>query len=104
MLPKRAVVRLNGKDLGILWKAPYRVDIFGAVKNGENVLEVKVVNLWVNRMIGDELLPEDSDTVVVSSPDIQNPVAVQYASISNPTGNKLYNKEGLPASPFRTQD
>jgi len=45
-----------------------------------------------------------ADTVVVSSPEIQNPVAVQYACISNPTGNKLYNKEGLPASPFLTDD
>lgn len=46
----------------------------------------------------------DGDTVVVSSPDIQNPVAARYACICNPKGNKLYNKEGLPASPFRTDD
>jgi len=55
-----AEVRLNGKDLGILWKPPYRVDVTGALKAGENALEVKVTNLWVNRMIGDEKLPEDS--------------------------------------------
>jgi sialate O-acetylesterase len=46
----------------------------------------------------------DGDTVVVSSPDIQNPVAARYACICNPTGNKLYNRDGLPASPFRTDD
>jgi sialate O-acetylesterase len=46
----------------------------------------------------------DGDTVVVSSPEIQNPVAVRYACICNPTGNKLYNKDGLPASPFRTDN
>jgi len=46
----------------------------------------------------------DGETVVVSSPDIQDPVAVEYACICNPTGNKLYNKEGLPASPFRSGD
>jgi hypothetical protein len=56
-----AQVRLNGRDLGILWKPPYRVEISGAVRPGENTLEVKVTNLWVNRMIGDEQLPEDSD-------------------------------------------
>jgi alpha-L-rhamnosidase len=56
-----AGVKLNGKDLGVLWKPPYRVDISDAVKAGENVLEVRVVNLLINRMIGDELLPEDSE-------------------------------------------
>ena len=56
-----AEVRLNGKDLGVLWKPPFRVEVTGALKPGENTLEVKVVNLWVNRQIGDEQLPEDSD-------------------------------------------
>ena len=56
-----AEVKLNGKDLGILWKPPYRVEVTDAIKAGENKLEVKVVNLWINRMIGDEQLPEDSD-------------------------------------------
>ena len=56
-----ASVRLNGKDLGILWKPPYRVDVTDALKAGENALEIGVTNLWVNRMIGDEELPEDSD-------------------------------------------
>ena len=56
-----AEVKLNGKDLGILWKTPYRVDISGAIQPGENTLEVKVVNLLINRQIGDEFLPEDSD-------------------------------------------
>jgi len=56
-----AEVKLNGKDLGVLWKPPFRVEVTDALKPGENTLEVKVVNLWVNRQIGDEQLPEDSD-------------------------------------------
>jgi hypothetical protein len=56
-----AEVTLNGKYLGILWKAPFRIDITEAAKAGENQLEIRVVNLWVNRQIGDEQLPEDSE-------------------------------------------
>ena len=56
-----AEVKLNGKDLGIAWKPPYRLDATDALRAGENALELKVVNLWINRQIGDEQLPEDSD-------------------------------------------
>jgi hypothetical protein len=56
-----AEVRLNGKPLGIVWKPPYRADVSGLLQPGENVLEVKVVNLWINRQIGDEQLPDDCD-------------------------------------------
>lgn len=54
-----AVVRLNGHDLGVLWDKPSRVDITSAVKEGRNNLEVTVVNLWPNRLEGDETLPEN---------------------------------------------
>lgn len=46
----------------------------------------------------------DGDTVLVSSPDVKQPVAVHYAYSGNPAGCNLYNKDGLPASPFRTED
>jgi hypothetical protein len=54
-----AEVRLNGQDLGILWKAPFRVDITKAAKAGSNKLEIRVTNLWPNRLIGDEQYPDD---------------------------------------------
>jgi hypothetical protein len=56
-----ARVRLNGKDCGVAWKPPYRVDISHALKAGQNKLEIEVVNTWVNRMIGDEQLPLDAE-------------------------------------------
>jgi hypothetical protein len=55
-----ARVKVNGKECGIAWKPPYRIDITRAARPGTNELEIDAVNLWINRMIGDEQLPEDS--------------------------------------------
>jgi hypothetical protein len=49
-----AEVSVNGKPLGILWKTPFRVDATSALKPGANTLQIKVTNLWVNRLIGDQ--------------------------------------------------
>ena len=49
-----AQVRVNGKDLGVIWKAPFRVDVTDALKPGANQLQIEVTNLWVNRLIGDQ--------------------------------------------------
>ncbi|MEO7494610.1 MAG: glycosyl hydrolase [Massilia sp.] len=54
-----ARVRLNGRELGTLWKPPFRLDLTSALRIGRNVLEVEVTNLWANRMIGDERFPDD---------------------------------------------
>lgn len=49
-----AQVIVNGKDLGIVWKKPFRVNLANALRPGRNTIEVKVTNLWVNRLIGDQ--------------------------------------------------
>ncbi len=54
-----AEVILNGKNLGTLWKPPFRVPLNGAAKAEDNELEIRVTNLWPNRMIGDASLPDD---------------------------------------------
>ena len=49
-----ADVTVNGKPLGTVWHSPYRVDATGALKPGANQVTVKVINAWVNRLIGDQ--------------------------------------------------
>jgi hypothetical protein len=49
-----AEVSVNGKPLGTVWKTPFRVDATPVLKAGANTLEIKVANLWVNRLIGDK--------------------------------------------------
>jgi hypothetical protein len=54
-----ARVTLNRKDLGVVWTAPWKVDITAALKQKGNQLEIVIANLWPNRLIGDERLPDD---------------------------------------------
>ena len=54
-----ARVKLNGKPLNVIWTAPWKVSIGDVLRDKGNVLEIEVVNLWPNRLIGDEQLPDD---------------------------------------------
>jgi hypothetical protein len=52
-----ASVTLNGRDLGVVWTPPLRVDATDALRSGTNEFEIRVANLWPNRLIGDAALP-----------------------------------------------
>ncbi|MDR1098584.1 MAG: glycosyl hydrolase [Tannerella sp.] len=54
-----AKVWLNGREAGTVWTCPWQLNISDYIKTGENELKIEVVNLWVNRMIGDDYLPYD---------------------------------------------
>jgi hypothetical protein len=45
---------VNGKPVDAVWRQPFRVNLTGALKAGSNTLEIKVTNVWVNRLIGDQ--------------------------------------------------
>ena len=56
-----ARVTVNGKEVGALWTAPWRIDVSGHLREGENIIELAVTNVWANRLIGDEQQPADVD-------------------------------------------
>ncbi|MET0394015.1 MAG: glycosyl hydrolase [Chitinophagaceae bacterium] len=63
-----ATIRINGKEAGTLWTRPYRLDITGLLQDGDNRLEIEVANTWANRLIGDNLLPEDQRLTRTTAP------------------------------------
>ncbi|MFV0539975.1 MAG: glycosyl hydrolase [Aestuariibaculum sp.] len=63
-----AEVILNGKNCGVVWTYPYRINISKAIKEGENKLEVNVTNTWANRLIGDEKLPKKNRLTWTTAP------------------------------------
>lgn len=56
-----ATVRVNDRSFPALWKPPFRSDVSGALRLGKNRIEIRVTNLWPNRLIGDEQEPDDGD-------------------------------------------
>jgi hypothetical protein len=54
-----AEVRLNGKDLGVLWCPPWKVEVTGLLKPTGNTLEIDIINVWANRVIGDTPCPRE---------------------------------------------
>jgi len=57
----RALAELfvNGKSAGVLWQAPFMADITTLVKPGRNELKIEIMNMWINRLTGDQSLPPD---------------------------------------------
>ena len=56
-----AEVLVNDKNLGVLWKKPYSIDVTAAMRPGRNRVEIRVANLWLNRLIGDRQYPDDGE-------------------------------------------
>ncbi|MCO5234738.1 MAG: discoidin domain-containing protein [Chitinophagaceae bacterium] len=66
-----AEVFINGKSAGIVWKKPFKVDVTSLLKPGKNKIEVKVTNLWVNRLIGDQQPGVDKKITYTTMPFYQ---------------------------------
>ena len=79
-----ATVRVNGKELGTLWKTPWRVDITSVAQAGDNQLEVDVVNSWHNRLVGDLRLPESERCTYLALPVPQADAPLVPAGLLGP--------------------
>lgn len=69
-----AEVSLNGRAFPVLWRNPWQVDVTDALVPGRNELRIRVTNTWVNRLIGDEQLPEDTTWRPVKAHASDHPV------------------------------
>jgi hypothetical protein len=90
-----AEVTLNGKVAGYAWHAPYRLDVSGLVRPGRNVLQVRVANLWVNRLIGDAQ-PGARRVAWTAMPTYRPDAPLRRSGLIGPV--TLLGKRGPPAS------
>ncbi|WP_316740941.1 glycosyl hydrolase [Pedobacter antarcticus] len=84
-----ARVKVNGKEIGGLWTAPWSIDISSALKSGENKLEILVVNTWVNRLIGDSRLQPEHRTTWTSVNPFKPENQLELSGLTGPV--KLYS-------------
>jgi hypothetical protein len=69
-----ARLKLNGRDFGVVWTAPWHVEVTGAIRPGVNDLEIEVVNLWPNRLIGDGKSPKEKRRTVTNVKTYETPL------------------------------
>ncbi len=86
-----AHVFVNGKDAGYAWRAPYTLDVTSLVAPGRNTVEIKVANLWVNRLIGDAQPGADKVTFTTLPTYLAN-AALRPAGLLGPVTVKMEGK------------
>ena len=74
-----ARVKLNGRSLGVVWTAPWHVEVTGTIHPGVNDLEIEVANLWPNRLIGDGMLPKEKRRTITNVKTYETPLPPEAA-------------------------
>ncbi len=94
-----AEVRLNGKSLGGVWCAPWRVELTGCARPAGNELQIAVVNLWPNRLIGDQSLPPEKRLTWTTWSPFKKDTPLLESGLLGPV--TIQSVEGLTAKPPR---
>ena len=86
-----AEVFVNGQPVGVWWQPPFIGDITDFVKEGINKLELRVVNLWPNRLIGDNYLPENERFTKTNVAKFDKDYPLRPSGLAGPVVIKLYD-------------
>ncbi|OJV15041.1 MAG: glycoside hydrolase [Dyadobacter sp. 50-39] len=95
-----AEVLVNGKNMGIVWKKPFRIDITGALRKGSNSIQVKVSNTWVNRLIGDAQPGVTNKITYTTMPFYKADSPLQPSGLLGPV-KLVAATPGVPATPVK---
>jgi hypothetical protein len=88
-----ARLRLNGRDVGVLWKKPFAADVTGIVQAGENTIEIEVTNTWWNRLVGDEKLAKERRATFTTAPPRAPRTALLPAGLLGPVTLRMETLE-----------
>jgi len=86
-----AKVYVNGRPVGGVWTPPYQVDISPALKNGDNLIEIKVVNTWVNQLIGDQKSEKEKQRTWLLYNPYKSDSPLEPAGLLGPVSVKVYD-------------
>ena len=90
-----AKVRVNGQEAGGVWTTPYQVNVTDLLKEGENTLEVEVVNCWRNRMIGECSMPKKERFTFHTASDINADSEMQSSGLLGPVRVVSYDYQTI---------
>ncbi|HNQ89002.1 MAG TPA: glycosyl hydrolase [Verrucomicrobiota bacterium] len=79
-----ATVRVNGREIGTRWLAPFQFDITDAARPGSNTLEIEIVNVWNNRLVGDAALPAGQRMSFLLAPTVSKDAPLLPAGLLGP--------------------